>query len=295
MTALDRGFLLLTSHLGDPGRKVLTVAQFRELTRRARQMEKPTELRDLTEEDLMAIGCDRSFSGRVLELFGGEEQLDWYLEQSQKQGCFPITRVNELYPPRVRTCLDTEAPGCLWAKGDLSLLSMPVIGLVGSRELNPENAAFAEEVGKQAALQGYALVSGNARGADRTAQESCLAHGGSVICVVADELHKAPAEPKLLSLSEDGFDLRFSSIRALSRNRIIHSLAEKVFVAQCTFGRGGTWDGATRNLKHSWSSVCCFEDGSAASKELIQRGAAAVTLHDLSQLQALGPTPVTLF
>ena len=41
MNPRERGFLLLTSHLGDPERKVLTVAQLRSLALRMRDMEQP--------------------------------------------------------------------------------------------------------------------------------------------------------------------------------------------------------------------------------------------------------------
>jgi DegV family protein with EDD domain len=57
----------------------------------------------------------------------------------------------------------------------LEILKSPGISLVGSRDLNPINEEFAREAGKQAALQSYTLVSGNARGADKTAQNACLA------------------------------------------------------------------------------------------------------------------------
>ena len=295
MTGADRGFLLLTGHLGDPERNPLTVAQFRELTRLARRMELPLADRELREDDLISLGCGREFSRRVLRLLSQEDQLDWYLERGQRQDCFPITRVNPLYPQRVRQRLDTEAPGSLWAKGDLSVLQQPMIALVGSRDLTGENLAFAREVGRHAALQGYALVSGNARGADKAAQESCLEQGGSVICVVADELETKPVQEKLLYLSEEGFDLPFSAQRALSRNRIIHTLAPKVFVAQCTLGHGGTWDGTTRNLRSLWSQVYCFADGSAACTELVQLGATAVTTEELRDISALKTDLIDLF
>lgn len=295
MTGADRGFLLLTGHLGDPERRPLTVAQFRELTRQARHMETPLADRDLTEDDLVAIGCGRTFARRVLTLLSQEEQLDWYLERGQKQDCYPITRVNPLYPQRVRQRLDAEAPGCLWAKGDLSVLQQPTVSLVGSRVLREENLDFAREVGRQAARQGYALVSGNARGADSAAQESCLTHGGSVICVVADELETKPVRERLLYLSEEGFDLPFTAQRALSRNRVIHSLSPKVFVAQCTLGHGGTWDGTTRNLRFLWSQVYCFADGSSACTELVQQGARAITADDLADIAALQTDLIDLF
>ena len=59
MNPRERGFLLLTGYLGDPERKPLTVAQFRELARRMRAMEKPVDTRELCPEDLMSIGCSK--------------------------------------------------------------------------------------------------------------------------------------------------------------------------------------------------------------------------------------------
>ena len=56
MNGRERGFLLLGSHLGDPDRPVLTAAQLRTLGRRVRSMEKPTEDRDLTWQDLLNLG-----------------------------------------------------------------------------------------------------------------------------------------------------------------------------------------------------------------------------------------------
>ena len=287
MTGAEQGFLLLTGWLGDPERRPLTVAQFRELTRRARLMDKPVQDRDLTESDLKAMGCDEAFSRRVLKLLSQQEQLAWYLEKGNQEGCIPITRYDENYPDRVRKGLALEAPGSLWAKGDLALLEKPCISLVGSRDLCPQNRNFARELGKQAALQGYTLVSGNARGADRTAQDSCLAHGGTVISVVADALGKCEEAQHVLYLSEHGFDLPFTSQRALSRNRIIHCLSPKTFVAQCSLEKGGTWDGTCKNLQQGWSTVFCFYDGSQAIRELTQRGGIPVGTDSLQNLDRL--------
>lgn len=291
----EQGFLLLTSHLGDPERKPLTVAQFRELTRRAQQMEQPGRERELTQEDLVAIGCGKAFAQRILQLLSQEDQLLWYLEKGRSLDCVPVTRLHPAYPGRVRKLLGLEAPGAFWAKGDLSLLEQPKLALVGSRELQPENRAFAAEVGKQAALQGMCLVSGNARGADQTAQESCLEAGGSVISVVADALVKLSPRAKVLYLSEEGYDLAFSAQRALSRNRVIHALAPKTFVAQCRLGQGGTWDGTVKNLHQGWSDVFCFRDGSDACRELSQRGAVPVCREELPRILSMGSIQPNLF
>lgn len=287
MTAAEQGFLLLSSHLGDPERRPLTVAQLRELSRAVRRMDPPEGDWELTEKDLRAMGCDRAFAQRVLRLLDQQEQLQWYLEKGRRYGCIPLTRYHGRYPLRVRKQLALEAPGSLWAKGDLTLLQTPCMSLVGSRDLAPENRAFAEAVGAQAAKQGFTLVSGNARGADRTAQDSCLAHGGRVICIVADTLQACSEREAVLYLSEDGFDLPFSPQRALSRNRVIHTLSPVIFVAQCTLEKGGTWDGTCKNLRYGWSSVYCFRDESAAFQELTQMGAVPVSYRDLADLNAL--------
>ena len=182
MRPAEQGFLLLCSHLGDPQRPVLTQAQLRNLSRRVNGAKRQPD-RELEERDLLALGYDREMARRITQLLSDEDQLSWYLRKGKRAGCLPVTRISGAYPNRLSSKLGLDAPGCLWAKGDLSLLEKPAIALVGSRELRKENAAFAREAGRQAALQGYVLVSGNARGADRTAQDACLAAGGRVISI----------------------------------------------------------------------------------------------------------------
>ncbi|MBQ6840126.1 MAG: DNA-protecting protein DprA [Oscillospiraceae bacterium] len=287
MTGPEQGFLLLSSHLGDPQRKVLTVAQLRTLAQRVRQMDAPTQNREMNTEDLIRLGYDRNTAHRILGLLADTQQLQWYVSKGQRSGCYPITRVSSDYPPVLKTALGMDAPGCLWAKGDISILDSPTVSLVGSRDLSPANRIFAREAGRQAALQGFTLVSGNARGADQTAQDACLNAGGKVISIVADRLDRHPDKENVLYLSEDGFDLDFSTPRALSRNRVIHALSPVVLVAQCTLESGGTWDGTTRNLQRSWSPVYCMDDGSAAMQELAYRGASLISMQQLSNLSAL--------
>ena len=158
---------------------------------------------------------------------------------------------------------------------------------MGSRDLNPGNAEFAREAGRQAALQGYTLVSGNARGADKTAQEAALSAGGTVISIVSDALADHSPQERMLYLSEDAFNEPFSAQRALSRNRCIHALGEKVLVAQCHYQQGGTWDGSVKNLRFSWSPLFCFRDSTPTAGLLHQMGAQLISMDDLEDLKAL--------
>ena len=281
MTGPERGFLLLTSHLGNPERPVLTTAQLRILSDRVQHGRNPGVDREMTISDLLSLGYSKDMASRILGLLSEEDVLHHYLSRGHRLDCVPITRITEGYPLILRQRLGLDSPGTLWARGDLSILNTPAIALVGSRELHPENHAFAEAVGRHAAKQGLTLVSGNARGADRAAQEACLSAGGKVISIVADELWKHHRRDNILYLSEEDYDSAFSAQRALSRNRCIHALGHMVFVAQANLQKGGTWDGTAKNLQFGWSPVACFRDGSQASKELEQMGAYLICMEEL--------------
>ena len=287
MTGPEAGFLLLSCRLGNPERKVLSTAQLRTLSQRMRSFQMDDPNRNLTAEDLTKLGYSTEMAQRILSLLNEEDLLIHYLRKARKAGCIPIPRISPLYPKILRHRLGEDAPGCLWAKGDLEILKNPRISLVGSRDLNPKNTEFAAEAGRQAATQGYTLVSGNARGADKTAQDACLKAGGQVISIVADSLEKHAMKENVLYLSEEDFDVEFSAQRALSRNRCIHALGEKVLVAQASYQHGGTWDGTVKNLRFGWSPVFCFDDGSPAAKLLCQMGANPVTAMQLSDIKAL--------
>ena len=287
MTGPEQGFLLLTSNLGDADRKPLTVAQFRNLAKRVQNTQREMSSRDLELEDLRCLGYEQAMAERIYGLLSGVNQLRTYLKRAESCDCYPITRLNPVYPDAVYRRLGMDCPGVLWAKGDVTLINRPAVAVIGSRELNPDNQKFAEEAGRQIAKQGYVLVSGNARGADRTAQEACLDAGGNVISVVADSLQNQPLTEHMLYLSLDDFDQPFSAQRALRRNHVIHTMANVTVAAQCTLGKGGTWEGILANIKNGWNPVCIYADGSDAAAELQNRGVQNICVDDLQDLPVL--------
>ena len=287
MNARECGFLLMTSRLGDPARKVLTVPQFRILARAVTSSGITRREGEVGIAELMELGFAESTAQQILQLLSENELLFRYLHRGTQKDCFVLTRVTEGYPGRLRARLGLDSPGCLWLKGDPTLLQTPAISLVGCRDLKEKNRDFARQVGAQAAQQGLTLISGNARGADTEAQEACLDVGGKVISVVADRLENYPLRRNVLYVTEDGYDLDFTTQRALSRNRVIHALGNAVFVAQAHYGRGGTWDGTVKNLRGKWSPVFCMDDGSKGVREMLQMGAKSITAIELGDLRSL--------
>lgn len=125
MNRPEAGFLLLTSHLGDPQCKVLTIPQLRLLAKAVQASALGERDGEVTAEDLMELGYNRPSAQRIVDLLNREEQLRWYLSKAKKSDCVPITRISDPYPDRLRKQLGMDAPGVLWAKGKLDLLTMP--------------------------------------------------------------------------------------------------------------------------------------------------------------------------
>lgn len=293
MTGAEHSMLLLCCPLGDPDAHPLTPAQFRDLGQRVRSLGHPGDaLQALTAGDLRAMGCPEDQTERILRLLNRETRLRRYLCSAEAQGIAALTRISPRYPAALAAKLRFDAPRTLFCRGDVSLLDRPSVALVGSRQLRPENEAFARRVGILAAEEGLTLVTGGAIGADQTALEACLAAGGTAVVYTADCLTRYLPSNLCLYVSADGYDLPFSVARALTRNSFIHAHAPKTLAAQCTLGSGGTWQGCLHNLRRQWSELYVFDDGSDGSAALLARGAAPVTA--LTSLSALKPVQCRL-
>ena len=293
MRQTERGLLLLCCPLGDPMAGALSLAQARELSRRARAagIGEEDPFRDVTVKDVRRLGYSEYEAGHIVSLLGRERQLDGYLLAAEKADVAVITRLDARFPQRLREQLGARCPAALFCRGDLRLLQRPCISVVGSRHLASPGAQFAAQAGRLAAREGFTLCSGDAMGADRTAQEACLRGGGSVLIFPATELVYCPARENVLYAAEGGFELGFSAQRALGRNRFIHAMGEKTFVAQTGFGKGGTWSGSLDNLQHEYSPLFVFDDGSEGARALCARGATPVQA--LTSLQALTPAQLS--
>ncbi len=271
----------------------LSLAQARELSRRARAagIGEEDPFRDVTVKDVRRLGYSEYEAGHIVSLLGRERQLDGYLLAAEKADVAVITRLDARFPQRLREQLGARCPAALFCRGDLELLQSVCVSVVGSRHLASPGAQFAAQAGRLAAREGFTLCSGDAMGADRTAQEACLRGGGSVLIFPATELVYCPARENVLYAAEGGFELGFSAQRALGRNRFIHAMGEKTLVAQTGFGKGGTWSGSLDNLQHEYSPLFVFDDGSEGARALCARGATPVQA--LTSLQALTPAQLS--
>jgi DNA processing protein len=97
--------------------------------------------------------------------------------------------------------LSKEYP-IIFAKGDVALLELPIVSVVGTRAPSPEGKLRAGQIAKLLVENGFVVMSGLAKGVDTIAHSTALQLSGKTIAVLGTPIHKIyPAENK--SLAED--------------------------------------------------------------------------------------------
>ena len=291
-----------------PGENTLRESLFRKLFRALEALGPAdrTENAELDEAELLRLGCKREEAAEILRRLDQRQLLGQYLMKLGQKGISVTTRISPEYPLRLREVLGDRAPLVLFYAGNADLFQKACISLVGSRQLRAPGKAFARAAGQAIALESFCYCSGGAAGADTEGMLGAASAGGSAVVFLADRLTDHLTDRRYQALlknqrvvlvAEQGPELEFSAPRALSRNRLIHAMGQKVLVAQSDYGSGGTWNGTMENLKAEWSPVLMFagEPDDPGTRGLVERGAVPITLSDLNDLSSLGEEQTSLF
>jgi|TARA_Y100000310_G_scaffold146567_1_gene145895 predicted Rossmann fold nucleotide-binding protein DprA/Smf involved in DNA uptake len=181
------------------------------------------------------------------------------VEDLLNQGFELIPLNSEEYSPTLKNNLKLKyAPPLLYVKGNKDLLKETSIAIVGSRKASDLSLNFTKIVAQNAVKNFEVVVSGFAKGVDRTALEETLqAHGKSIIVLPQGIMTFSSGFKKYYSQLVDGDILVVSTYHpkvpwsiglAMGRNLYIYGLAEKIYVAESD-SKGGTWSGAVDGLK----------------------------------------------
>ena len=149
------------------------------------------------------------------------------------------------YPAAIADLAD--APPVLWAIGDTSILSRPMLALVGARNASSLGTRMARKLAGDLSDLGYVVVSGLARGVDTVAHLASL-QGGTVAVLGGGVDVMYPAENSRLAedivangglrLSEMPMGLQPQARHFPARNRIISGLAQAVVVVEAAARSG---------------------------------------------------------
>ena len=303
--------LLLTVSLGksdDDLAKPLSVSEWAKFASWLRS--NGLQPQDLVQDDpkvLLSEWTDRKITlPRIETLLRRGSALALRLERWERAGLRVLTRADSEYPSSFKERLKDNSPPVLFVSGNTELLKRGGIAVVGSRNASEEDCQFASNFASQAAGQGYSIVSGGARGIDRSAMFGALEQEGTVVGVLFSELMADSSSAKyrkyimsgdLTLISPFNPEVGFNVGNAMGRNRYIYCLANTAIVMDSDLNKGGTWNGAIENLNDGWVPLWVRDNGRAGSgnPELVRRGGIWLP-EELPDMRVLldGNPPVTV-
>ena len=223
-----------------------------------------------------------SVYNKVRENFYSEEYRRKILSALEKGGITCVTYFSTDYPVQLKNI--PAPPLVLYCRGNASLLSRRMFGVVGSRRTQTAALRLCGKLSGQIAEK-FVVVTGTADGADTAAAEGAV-ESGNLICVAAQgldkvypasaaALYKRVAERGLL-ISEQLPDTLPRSYLFPVRNRIIAALCDGVLVVSA-----GEKSGAAITAEYAFEygkDVFClpYPPGSptgAGCNRLIKKGA----------------------
>lgn len=260
---------------------------------------KPEDLLEQGFEDKLKDWGHKNITiNRINYLLQRGAALALAIEKWQRVGLWIITRADKEYPQQIKKRLKHLSPPVLYGIGNKSLLNTKTIAVVGSRDANKDNLAYAYELGKKIANDGLSLVSGGANGIDEKAMQGALDSLGNGIVILAEDLLKNSLSSKyrnyilqnnLVFISPFYPESPFSISNSIARNKYIYTISIASIIVHSN-SSGGTWTGANEALKNQWVPLWVRElsDPKSPNQLLINLGANVLTLKALnSNLSAL--------
>ncbi len=183
-----------------------------------------------------------------------------FLSESLIEQGFRIIPVNSKeYSSTLKQNLKIQnAPPILYVKGNTKLLNEPSVAIVGSRRASERSLEFTRNIAKKCAENYEVVVSGFAKGVDKTALDATLEYNGYSIVVLPQGIltfgggikkyYKKIIEGDVLILSAYHPNAPWSVGLAMDRNKYIYGLAYTIYVAESD-SKGGTWTGVLDGLK----------------------------------------------
>ena len=197
-----------------------------------------------------------------------------------------------------------DAPPILWAIGDLSHLSKPMVALVGARNASSLGTRMAKKLAEELGAAGYVVVSGLARGIDAAAHLAALPTGTvAVMAGGVDVIY--PTENTALAdhiaksgtlISEQPMGLQPQARHFPARNRIVSGLAGCVVVVEAAAKSGSLI--TARNALDQGRDVLAVPghpfDARAAGCNMLIRDGATLVRSAADVIEALGVVPVAM-
>ncbi|MBR6767211.1 MAG: DNA-processing protein DprA [Clostridia bacterium] len=237
---------------------------------------------------MMYLGISEEEAYRIFTLLNRSVQLTYGLEGFVKDGIEVVTIYDEDYPRRLSRKMKHSAPPFFYRCGNKEKLNSPAIAILGISGVKTTNEVRdgIETLVRKAVDMGYAIITGGELGVSRVVSGMVMEMGGALIDVLGgnmtehirfDGIEDMIGQGRCTVLSLEHPDAMFTVSHAISRNKLLFSLADAAFVFN-TDGKRGETD-ALQNHYCDWIYAW---NGYPANHNLISRG--AIPINDLHKL-----------
>lgn len=245
----------------------------------------PHQLLDLNDELIGLLGFDETMIMRIKNLEERSANVVFEVNKYANMGIKIITTFDNDYPKVIKEKMGYDAPPLLYYCGDLSLLNKNLIGFVGSRNIDESDEQTVKNIVEKVIKNDCGIVSGGAKGVDELSTKTAIENGGYAVEFLADSMLKKIKNKEVMhnirnnkllifsiALPSAGFNVGM----AMMRNKYIYIASKGTVVIKSDLKKGGTWAGATENIRKKYSPICCINNENAGNKELIKLGAKAI-------------------
>jgi predicted Rossmann fold nucleotide-binding protein DprA/Smf involved in DNA uptake len=258
----------------------------------------PGGMLGLAAEDLQSkLALSSAEAQRLAALLDRGGAVGFELESLMNAGIRIVTRADSNYPQRLKEKLKAQTPVVLFYAGELALAQNEAVAIVGSRAVDEAGADFTAKLANLCVRNRMNIVSGGAKGVDLISMKTALENGGKCIGVMSDSLAKKIRErearqyifeERLLLLTPFHPNVPFQIANAMSRNKVIYALADYAVVVASDFETGGTWAGATENLRKGYAPLFVRRDDGTpqGNLALLGKNAAALSTAEIEQPEA---------
>ncbi len=167
-----------------------------------------------------------------------EENFIKAISECEENNIAVVPIIDKRYPTFLKNI--SYPPLTLFLKGDLNLLYIKKIAIVGSRKADECSKKWAYDIAQDFVKNDYAIVSGGARGIDYSAHKGALDLNGKTICVLGSGFFKMfpeehselfhTIETKGLLISEHLPNFPGSAIALVQRNRITSGISNALLM-----------------------------------------------------------------
>ncbi len=225
-------------------------------------------------------------------------QIEDYIEKNNLEY---LTYFDVKYPRKLREI--AQAPRLLYYKGNLDVMDMISIAVVGSRKPSNYGIWATNKFLKDLVSSGFCVISGMAAGIDKFAHQGALENNGKTICVLGSSITKPypKANSRLMYKVIDSGGLVMSEYSDLSsivpanfayRNRIVSGLSDGILIVEAGMKSGTliTADYGLEQGKNIFAIPGNIDSvSSIGTNNLIKQGAQLVTsINDILDVYGIG-------